>query len=339
MNASTIECSQQDERQYASHILSNKLHVLLVSDPSTDKASAAMDVRVGHLSDPDYLPGLAHFLEHMLFMGTEKYPDENEYNVYLSAHGGSSNAFTDLESTNYYFDVSVDHFGGALDRFAQFFIDPLFTESATNREMQAVDSEHGKNLQSDFWRLFQLSKSLSRKDHPFTKFGSGNLETLKEKPEKDGINVRDELIKFHETYYSANIMKLVLLGKESLSELKSMAEEYFSAVPNFDLEPPKFPGNPYPKNSHTRKLLQINPVKEMRTLEMNFPMREIDSFYLQKPQRYLGHLLGHEGKGSILALLKQLGLANELGAGESRQCTDWSMFCVNIEVSFEGFMS
>lgn len=61
-----IEASQQDERKYKLVELSNKLTVLLISDPTTDKSSAAMDVRVGHLSDPDNAPGLAHFLEHML---------------------------------------------------------------------------------------------------------------------------------------------------------------------------------------------------------------------------------------------------------------------------------
>ena len=43
--------------------------MLLVSDPSTDKAAAAMDVHIGHMSDPPNLPGLAHFCEHMLFLG------------------------------------------------------------------------------------------------------------------------------------------------------------------------------------------------------------------------------------------------------------------------------
>ena len=88
----------------------------------------------------------------MLFMGTEKYPDENEYNTYLSSHGGGSNAYTDTEDTNYYFDVNAPHFAGTVDRFAQFFIAPLFTESATERELKAVDSENSKNKQNDFWR-------------------------------------------------------------------------------------------------------------------------------------------------------------------------------------------
>lgn len=51
------------------------MRVLLVSDPTTERSAASMSVGVGHMSDPDNVPGLAHFLEHMLFLGTEKYPD------------------------------------------------------------------------------------------------------------------------------------------------------------------------------------------------------------------------------------------------------------------------
>lgn len=64
-----IETSQQDDRKYKLITLPNKLQCLLISDPTTDKASCAMDVRVGHLSDPENAEGLAHFLEHLLFMG------------------------------------------------------------------------------------------------------------------------------------------------------------------------------------------------------------------------------------------------------------------------------
>lgn len=70
----------------------------------------------GSLSDPSNIAGLAHFCEHMLFLGTKKYPKENEYSQFLSEHAGSSNAFTSGEHTNYYFDVSHEHLQGALDR-------------------------------------------------------------------------------------------------------------------------------------------------------------------------------------------------------------------------------
>lgn len=132
-----------DERDYKLITLSNnKLDILLISDPSSDKASAAMDVHVGHLNDPTEFPGLAHFCEHLLFMGTQKYPLENEYSAHLTSHGGHSNAYTGVQNTNYYFEVHADHLRNTLDRFAQFFIHPLFNESGTERELLAVDSEY-----------------------------------------------------------------------------------------------------------------------------------------------------------------------------------------------------
>jgi len=69
------------------------------------------------MSDPDDIPGLAHFCEHMLFLGTEKYPEENEYNKFLSEHAGGSNAFTSSEHTNFYFDVAPEALPDALDRY------------------------------------------------------------------------------------------------------------------------------------------------------------------------------------------------------------------------------
>lgn len=82
---------------------------------------------------------------------------ENDYAVYLAANGGYSNAYTASTSTNYHFEVgakptegagsdSVSPFYGALDRFAQFFIEPLFLEETLDRELRAVDSENKKNL-------------------------------------------------------------------------------------------------------------------------------------------------------------------------------------------------
>ena len=144
--------------------LENGLKGILVSDPTTDKAAAAMDVNVGHMSDPWELPGLAHFLEHMLFLGTDKYPDENSYSQYISQHGGSNNAYTASDHTNYYFDITPEFLPEALDRFSQFFLTPLFTESATDREVQAVNSENEKNLASDPWRQQQLERYWFMKD-------------------------------------------------------------------------------------------------------------------------------------------------------------------------------
>jgi len=108
----------------------------------------------------------------MLFLGTEKYPDEGSFEAFLSSNGGSSNAFTDNQDTCYFFDIANQKkLREALDRFSSFFIAPLFTEAATNREVNAIESENSKNLQSDEWRLQQLFRSRANPSHPFHRFG------------------------------------------------------------------------------------------------------------------------------------------------------------------------
>ncbi|KAJ3134921.1 Insulinase (Peptidase M16) [Geranomyces variabilis] len=333
--AQNITKPDQDDRQYRLLTLPNALQALLISDPSTDKASAALDCHVGHLCDLDDAAGLAHFCEHLLFLGSEKYPKENDYSSYLSAHSGHSNAFTATENTCYYYDCASDAMEGALDRFAQFFIAPLFSESGTEREMNAVDSEHKKNLQSDTWRVYQLEKDLSNPSHPYRKFGTGNLETLRDIPLQKGLDIRKVLLDFHDKYYSANIMKLVLLGKESLDELQELAVSKFSAVKNKNISVPSFPGHPLTAAEAGKEIL-IKPVKELRHLELTFPFPDTQKMYRSQPSKYLAHLIGHEGAGSILSLLKAKGWAVALSAGVSHGGINFDFFKISIDLTLAG---
>ncbi|KXZ48518.1 hypothetical protein GPECTOR_27g689 [Gonium pectorale] len=168
-----ITKSANDDMEYRHLVLPNGLRVLLVSDPTADKAGAAMDVCVGSMCDPDHLPGLAHFTEHMLFYSSEKYPVEDEYTKFISDRGGSTNAYTSAEHTNYHFDINWESLEGALDRFAQFFIAPTISADGIEREVLAVDSEHGKNLSSDAWRKSQVNKATANGRHPWARFSTG----------------------------------------------------------------------------------------------------------------------------------------------------------------------
>ena len=127
-----------DKSEERKIILENGLKVYLLSDPNFNMSSASMSVMVGSLEDPNDRQGLAHFLEHMLFLGTKKYPDVDEYGTYLKTNGGYSNAYTARDHTNYHFQVLPDGFEGAIDRFSQFFIEPLFTEKYTQRKSDNV---------------------------------------------------------------------------------------------------------------------------------------------------------------------------------------------------------
>ncbi|XP_016970028.1 insulin-degrading enzyme isoform X1 [Drosophila rhopaloa] len=335
LRLNNIEKSLQDTRDYRGLQLENGLKVLLISDPNTDVSAAALSVQVGHMSDPTNLPGLAHFCEHMLFLGTEKYPHENGYTTYLSQSGGSSNAATYPLMTKYHFHVAPDKLDGALDRFAQFFIAPLFTPSATEREINAVNSEHEKNLPSDLWRIKQVNRHLAKPDHAYSKFGSGNKTTLSEIPKSKNIDVRDELLKFHKKWYSANIMCLAVIGKESLDELESMVLEKFSEIENKNVDVPDWPRHPYADERYGQKV-KIVPIKDIRSLTISFTTDDLTQFYKSGPDNYLTHLIGHEGKGSILSELRRLGWCNDLMAGHQNTQNGFGFFDIVVDLTQEG---
>lgn len=332
MDHNQLHPSPNDQRKYKYLNLSNELSVLLISDETTDKASCCCDVHIGSLSDPTTAQGLAHFLEHMLFMGTEAYPDENAYQAFLASHNGYSNAYTDLESTVYYFDVQSDHLEHALDMFASFFTTPLFNESSVDREINAVDSENAKNLQSDMWRSYQLMKSLAKTNHPYSKFSTGNLKTLKESVELQQLNIRELLLDFYQTYYSANLMKVCVYGKEDLQTLESWVVNKFSSIPNKQLTCPIFDSNPYGENE-LKTFVQMVPIRDKIELNIEFPLFSMNKFYLSKPDDYITSLLGHESEGSILHALKTVGYANSLSSYVNSNCKDFAFVCIDIELS------
>lgn len=142
--------------------------------------------------------------------------------------------------TNISSALSPDYLDGAVDRFAQFFLSPLFTQSATDRELDAVHSEHSKNLLTDMRRTYQLTKHLANPNHPLHHFGTGNHLTLRDTPREKGIDVRKALLEFHDKYYSANVMKLCILGREPLNELEAMVcKDRFDLVKNIDVHVPE----------------------------------------------------------------------------------------------------
>mmetsp|Transcript_48832 Transcript_48832/g.140380 ORF Transcript_48832/g.140380 Transcript_48832/m.140380 type:complete len:1013 (-) Transcript_48832:12-3050(-) len=336
-----VEKPQTDHREYGPLVLDNGLRVVLISDCKCDKAAAALSVGVGSLADPKDCQGLAHFLEHMLFLGTEKYPQEDEYNEFLAKHGGSSNAYTADAVTNFYFGVSPDHLEGALDRFSQFFISPLFSESATDREMQAVDSEHAKNQQSDSRRFHQLLRNDANPKHPLCHFGTGNLETLKVIPEREGILVRQRLLDFHKAHYSSNIMCLVVLGRESLADLEDLVRTKFGPIENRGLVVPSGPdvggGEPPFLPETLPRLVRCLPVKDMRAVVFQFVLpQQLPMRWRTKPTRYLYFLVGHEGKGSLLSCLKAKGLATELVAGPAMDEAGVCVFEVTVMATEAG---
>ncbi|XP_012709381.2 nardilysin [Fundulus heteroclitus] len=308
------------------------------------QSAAALCVGVGSFSDPGDLPGLAHFLEHMVFMGSEKYPSENGFDAFLKKHGGSDNASTDCERTIFQFDVQRKSFKEALDRWAQFFICPLMIRDAIDREVEAVDSEYQLAKPSDSHRKEMLFGSLAKPGHPMGKFCWGNAETLKQEPKKKKINVYKRLRAFWKKHYSAHYMTLAVQSKEKLDTLEEWVREIFSKVPNNGLPKPDFSALPDPFDTPDFcKLYRVVPVRKVHALNITWALPPQEKYYRVKPLHYISWLVGHEGTGSILSVLRKKCWALALFGGNSEtgfdQNTTYSIFSISITLTDEGFQN
>jgi insulysin len=220
-----IEKSIFDKNIYLAGILDNKIKYTIIQDEHIDNCFISCIVNVGSYSDPKEYNGLAHFLEHMLFLGSKKYPQENYFDENLKNNGGYSNAYTDTFETNYYYMCNNDYFEESLDIFSRFFIDPLFDKNSVEREINAINSEHMKNINSDIWYIRQIIVNLANKTSPINSFSTGNLETLMKE------NIRDEMINFYNKYYCSENMCITILTPNNVKDIENKFKKIFNNIP------------------------------------------------------------------------------------------------------------
>ncbi|KAK5623448.1 hypothetical protein CRENBAI_014232 [Crenichthys baileyi] len=338
------EESDEEEDQDRNLIELDKEKAMKMRKTSEKQAAAALCVGVGSFSDPDDLPGLAHFLEHMVFMGSEKYPAENDFDAFLKKHGGSDNASTDCERTVFQFDVQKKYFREALDRWAQFFICPLMIEDAVDREVEAVDSEYQLARPSDSHRKEMLFGSLAKPGHPMGKFCWGNAQTLKHEPREKLINTYERLRDFWRRYYSAHYMTLAVQSRESLDTLEEWVRDIFIKIPNNAKPRPNFSHLQQPFDTPAfHKLYRVVPVRKVHALTISWAVPPQGKNYRVKPLHYISWLIGHEGAGSILSLLRKKCWALALFGGNSEtgfdQNSTYSIFSVSITLTDQGYQN
>lgn len=188
-----------------------------------------------------------------------------------------------------------------LDRFSQFFIAPLFSPTCTEREILAVDSEHKKNIPNDSWRVFGLLRQLSSKRHPAHKFATGTVQTLQ--GTSSIADIRDILINFYESHYSADMMKLVIYSKESLPAMEKMVREKFSVIKSLGIReeklPPAWVNIPLFDAEAFKRIVWVKPLMDLKTLSIIFFPSDYSVPYKSRVLAYLTQLFGYEGPGSL----------------------------------------
>lgn len=330
-DASNIVKGLNDAREYRYIQLDNGLKILLIADGQADVASVSTNVMVGSGHDPVGRQGLAHFLEHMLFLGTSKYPDAEGFQKFLTDNGGQHNAYTALDHTNYFFSIQPQALEETVDRLAYFFKQPLFNPDYVEREKNAVHSEYQAGLVHEQRRQQDVLRELMQPEHPLAKFSVGSLETLSS--EKTAI--REDLLQFYQQHYVANNMSLAILAPRSLNELEAMVREHFADVrKDTEFAREIWPRSPFAADT-LPTLIRIKPEKQLHELNVLFPMPAPAKDGRQHLS-LLAHLLGDEGEGSLHALLQQQGLIDFLSAGLAWQYENGSALVVRIGLTEKG---
>jgi insulysin len=320
---------QAKDRQTRILALENGLDVLLIHDAEVHRSAAALAVGTGYYYDPKDQNGLAHYLEHMLFLGTKKYPEVGTYKKFLTENSGASNAYTSGTVTNYFFQVSHEGMEGALDRFSDFFKSPLFDKKYSDRELNAVNSEHDKNKRSDGWRGNYVQNLTAEKGHPLSNFGTGNKQIL------SSVS-RQDFLKFYKKYYVGSNMKLVIMSNKSLDVQADMAKNYFSSIPGGSVELPKVDREYRKPLNNKYRLLKIKTIKDVRALSLEFPTIQLINHLEGKPGSIIGTILGYEGKGSLLSKLKSDGLVLGLSAGGGFSHPNVNSFSIDLALTKQG---
>ncbi|KAJ2750355.1 metalloprotease, partial [Coemansia nantahalensis] len=203
---------------------------------------------------------------------------------------------------------------GALDRFAHFFIDPLFAPDCVDRELHAVDSEHKGNLQNDARRLFQIQRTLSDAAHPLSLFSTGNLHTLRGSARRRGLDLRQETMHFYNRSYSADIMALAVVGNHPMDQLVEWAVSKFSAVASKGRTTPPLPRRHPLGPAVLGKMVHYETIGSQHSLTLEFGLPELKTRYRTGAAGYITSLVDSRTPGSIFHLLRENGWATMVDA-------------------------
>jgi insulysin len=318
--------SPNDKNIYKYKILKNKLKLLLIYDETCDIDCVALTVNTGYMDDT--IPGMSHFLEHMLFNGTVARPQDDMFMNFISQNGGYTNAYTSHDHTCYYYTINTNKFNESITYFSDFFISPLLSKESILREINAVNSEHNKNINNDQWRINDILRKAYKETHPLSKFGTGSNKTLEH--DDIDIKVRD----FFNMNYSADLMTVIILTKKPFDIIENIIVKTFEKIPN-KITTKKFKndGNMFDKS----KIIKISPIQDFNKIIINWDVKSFIDEPLESPIYFILHILGNESDNSLYSYLIEHEFITELNTSQLIQLDDRTIITLELSLTDYGF--
>ena len=322
----SIEKSINDKREYEYLKLPNNLQCVIIKDSKESICGACLNVHIGSVNEK--VDGLAHFLEHMVFMGSKKYPDSNDFMSNINKNGGKTNAYTSDSDTNYHFTIDSKSFPLALDKFAQFFTAPLLKHEFIDKEINAVDSESKKNMLDDAWIQLELYKTLINKEHPINHYTCGDLESLKI------ANIYNDLKSFHETNYDAKYMTLAIFVNDEIDyeQIKNIILNNFGVIKTNDLLHIK---RDYGKILRDKHIVYYVPQRDEHFLTILIEVPTISKM-LESPYQFISYIMGSEVDSSLYSYLLNKGYVTKCAVSEMISFEDNTVITMEYILTDEG---
>ena len=329
-NTLRIKTTALQNISYEKFKLKNGLSVYVIHDPDARESAVSLSVGVGSWDNPTKWPGMAHFLEHMLFMGSGKYPDEKEYMQYIADYSGTTNAYTASDKTVYMFKIAHEGLTGAIKRFSRFFIDPLFNVSGLKGELRNVDQEFKMALESDAHRVYYVFCETQDPQHPHSTFSCGNSKTLSKIP-------REDMLQWYKEYYGADKMHLVVYTPMSRDALKSLIEEEFSPILHSTKKSKTITAPFFSVQKQLGKMLYIESLKDEHNLSIEIPV--VHNAFEKGSEWYyhfLSNLIYSKEPGSLYDKLDQKGWIFSLSSAINRHSKRYNTYTIDVALTNEG---
>ena len=195
--------------------------------PWTQQVGVCLRVAAGSHDEPAAYPGLAHFLEHLLFLGSRDYPVDQGLMAFVQRHGGLVNASTQARHTDFVCEVPAELLQTALMRLLDMLGQPLLAIDAQLREREVLHAEYQARSQDADSRIDHALGQALAAGHRCGAFLAGDRSTLVVESAEFQQALRDH----HQRHYQARHMSLTLVGPQPAEQLLDIADALLGALP------------------------------------------------------------------------------------------------------------
>ncbi|MGC3873656.1 insulinase family protein [Halomonas sp. GXIMD04776] len=211
----------------AEHRLGNGVRTLAIEVPTARQVRLVAAVGVGYLDEPMDFPGLAHLLEHALFLGSPRHPTPGDFAAWIGEQGGRYNAHTDEYVTDVHLTLPSDAVQAGLERLLDLILRPYLIEPLIAREVEVIEAEFRARLADPALHRQRALSRLFQPSHPAFDCHHGNRQSL-----GTGVTaLQAALESFHARHYRAERMSLVMLGPEPLERQRDLLATAANEIP------------------------------------------------------------------------------------------------------------